>query len=132
FRLSPCDPNRWSESYRKAQAESLACRRSEFLFIARTGGPFVEDITYGREAEYEGVDFLWVLPDEVAEEDLVAFVTAAGREVDVEPPSDGHDGVFLAEERVDDPEGEGKAYRICLRLFSVSRPAPATAEAEKP
>src|SRR5262245_40528563 len=43
FRLTPCDPNRWSQTYRTTQAAALACRREEFLLIARTGGPFVED-----------------------------------------------------------------------------------------
>src|SRR5262249_9137274 len=115
-----------SEEYRAAQAGALACPREEFNAIARDGGPFVEDLTLGREAEYQGVAFLWVLPEEIAEEDVVPFVTADGREVDVELASADQDGVFLGEERVDDPEG-GEC-RICLRVLSVYRPKPVADE----
>lgn len=123
FRLAPCDPNRWSEAFRAEQADSLACPRSQFIHVARDGGPFAADLTTGREAEYEGVAFLWVLPEEIAEEAVVGFGTVDGREVDVELSDADDDGVFLDADRVDDPDAhEGTNYRICLRVFSVYQP----------
>jgi hypothetical protein len=131
--LTPCNPNGWSESYRRARAAELACTREVFALASLNGGPFAEDLTYGREKEYEGVLFLWVLPEEIVEEAVVPLVTADGREVDVELSTDDHDGVFLDEDRVDDPDDpDGKReYRICLRVFDVYRPQPTPAEAER-
>lgn len=130
FKLAPCDPNRWSEHFRAEQADSLACPRSQFIHVARDGGPFAADLTTGREAEYEGVAFLWVLPEEIAEEAVVGFGTADGREVDVELSDADDDGVFLDADRVDDPDApEGTTYRICLRVFSLYQPESPTRDA---
>jgi hypothetical protein len=130
--LMPCRPNRWSESYRREQATALACSREEFAVASLNGGPFALDLTYGREGEYAGVLFLWVLPEEIAEEEVVPLRLADGREVDVELSEADYDGVFLDTDRVDDPDGGGdREYRICLRLFDVYRPQPAAAEAER-
>jgi hypothetical protein len=134
FYLTPCKPNQWSEAYRKAQAESLACARADFMLVARAGGPFAEDLTAGREAEYAGVLFLWVLAEEIADETTVPFVLPSGREVEVELDRDDHDGVFLHEDRLlydEDDDGEAeKECRICLRVFSVYRPKAVPVEAE--
>ena len=132
FRFAPCGPNRWSEAFRVAQAAELACPRADFILLARAGGPFTQDLTYGLEAEYAGVLFLWVLPEEIAAGAEVPFTLADGREVDVELDPDDHDGVFLHEDRLlFDADDEGDAEcRICLRVFGVYRPQPASAEVE--
>jgi hypothetical protein len=130
--LTPCNPNAWSESYRRAQAAELACTREEFGIASLDGGPFATDLTSGREEEYKGVLFLWVLPEEIAEEAVVPLQLPDGREVEVELSEADHDGVFLDEDRVDDEGEEDREYRVCLRVFDVYRPRAATAGAESP
>ncbi len=128
FRLVPCDPNRWSESYRQSQATSLACTRDEFDRVAVLGGPFTEDLTAGREWEYHDTFFLWVLPQEITDEMIVPLITPEGRELNVELTSADCDGVFLDEDRVENAAGE--KYRICLRVLSLHRLAMAALESE--
>jgi hypothetical protein len=119
FRLSPCEPNKWSEAYRATRAEMLARTRADFNTFARTGGPYTEDLTVGREADYEGVTFLWVLPEEIESEASVPLLLADGQEVQVELSDADDDGVFLGGDRIrNGPEG----CRICLRIFSVYKP----------
>ena len=117
FRLKPCRPNEWSESFRAAQAEELACTRAEFSLMAREAGPFTEGLTWGQEQEYEGVPFLWVLPDEIADGDTVPFTAPDGRELQVGLSPDDSDGVFLHEDRI--PNADGREYRICVRVLSI-------------
>ena len=124
FRFSPCDPNRWSESYRKAQADSLAIPRADFNIVLRDGGPYVADLTTGMEEQYAGVTFLWVLPEEI-EADATVPLTLDDREMQVELSDADDDGVFLGADRIrNGPDG----LRICLRVFSVYRPRAETAE----
>ncbi|HSQ54522.1 MAG TPA: hypothetical protein VLM40_02165 [Gemmata sp.] len=129
FHLTPCRPNTWSESFRRMQAEALACTREEFALASVDGGPFSEELTYGREEDYKDTLFLWVLPEEIASEATVPLVMLDGREIEVELDADDDDGVFLDEDRVDDEED--REYRICLRVFNLHRPRAAT-EAVKP
>ncbi|MBN9122508.1 MAG: hypothetical protein J0I06_25745 [Planctomycetes bacterium] len=127
FRLSPCEPNRWSESYRAQRAAALAWPRADFNQFARNGDPYVEDLVTGREQEYEGVTFLWVPPEEIESEATVPLVLAEGQEVQVELSDADDDAVFLDADRVRNaPPG----CRVCLRVFSVYRPRTATADEE--
>jgi hypothetical protein len=127
FRLGPCDPNRWSESYRSARANALAQTRAEFNTFAAAGGPYVQDLTTGMETEYANVTFLWVLPEEIASSASVPLTLADGREVRVELSDADDDAVFLNSDRLHNaPDG----CRICLRIFSVYRPRSASTEKE--
>jgi hypothetical protein len=117
FHLTPCRPNQWSESYRRGQAEALACTREEFALASVNGGPFAEDLIAGREHEFAGVLFLWVLPHEIDAEATVTLRLPEGREMQVELSRDDHEGVFLHEDRVVDAGDD--EYRICLRVFDT-------------
>ena len=128
FRFSPCEPNRWSESYRAQRAGALAWTRADFNQFAGTGGPYVEDLVLGREPEYAGVTFLWVLPEEITSEAAVPLVLAEGQEVQVELSDADDDAVFLDADRIRNAPPE---CRICLRVFSVYRPRTATADEQE-
>jgi hypothetical protein len=129
FRFSPCEPNRWSESYRAQRAGALAWTRADFNQFARTGGPYVDDLVTGREPDYAGVMFLWVLPEEIASEAAVPLGLAEGLEVQVELSDADDDAVFLNADRIRNAPPE---CRICLRVFSVYRPRAATGDEETP
>lgn len=129
FRFSPCEPNRWSEAYRAARAGALAWPRPDFNAFARTGGPYTEDLTTGLEAEYAGVPFLWVLPEEIESGATVPLTLADGQDVQVELSDADDDGVFLNADRIRNGPDE---CRICLRVFSVYKPRTATADRESP
>ena len=128
FRFSPCEPNRWSESYRAQRAAALAWARADFNQFARNGGPYVKDLTTGREAEYEGVTFLWVLPEEIASEATVPFRLTDDLEVQVELSDADDEAVFLDADRIRNSPPD---TRICLCLFSVYRPRTAPAEEQE-
>lgn len=129
FRLSPCEPNRWSESYRVSRAAALAWPRADFNAFALAGGPFVEDLTAGLEWEYEGVHFLWALPEEVAADAAVPLVLADGQEVQVELSDADDDGVFLSGDRI---RGGPDGCRVCLRVFNTYKPREAKADEGEP
>lgn len=129
FRLSPCEPNRWSESYRASRAAALAWLRAEFNAHALTGSPFVEDLTAGMEWQYEGVHFLWVLPEEVAAGAAVPLVLPDGQELRVELSDADDDGVFLSGDRI---RGGPDGCRVCLRIFNTYKPREARAAEDEP
>lgn len=119
FRLSPCEPNRWSESYRVQQAGALALPRADFGVANREGGPYAADFVAGQEAEYANASFLWVLPEEIASETTVSLHLGEQTEVRVELSDADDEGVFLGADRIRNGPPD---CRVCLRLFSVYRP----------
>jgi hypothetical protein len=122
-RFGKCVPNDWPEEYRKAKAEELALTRDDFDRALSDGGPYVSDLVTGFEADYAGVLFLWVLPEEIENEDAVPFDLPDGTEIDVELSDADDDGVFLSGDRL---KGAPEGTRVCLRLFNVYKPASAT------
>lgn len=120
FRLSACVPNDWPETYRKARADELALTRDDFDRALADGGPYVADLVTGAEADYAGALFLWVLPEEIENEDAVPFDLPDGTEIDVELSDADDDGVFLSGDRL---KGAPDGTRVCLRLFNVYKPA---------
>lgn len=125
FRFSPCEPNRWSESYRAQRAGALAWTRADFNAFARNGDPYVDDLVIGHEADYIDVTFLWVLPEEIKSEAAVPLVLFEGQEVQVELSDADDDAVFLNADRTRNAPPE---CRICLRVFNVYRPRTASAD----
>lgn len=120
FRFGKCVPNDWPEEYRKAKAEELALTRDDFDRALSDGGPYVSDLVTGFEADYAGALFLWVLPDEIENEDAVPFDLPDGTEIEVELSDADDDGVFLSGDRL---KGAPEGTRVCLRLFNVYKPA---------
>lgn len=119
FRFGKCVPNEWPEAYRKAKADELALTRDDFDRALADGGPYVADLVTGAEADYAGALFLWVLPDEIENEDVVPFDLPDGTEIEVELSDADDDGVFLSGDRLKRaPDGT----RVCLRLFNVYKP----------
>jgi hypothetical protein len=120
FRFGACRPNEWSEGYRKERADALAVSRDDFDLMMLDGGPYVADLTHGQEAEYAGVVFLWVRPDEITAEATVPLELADGTEVDVELSDADDDGVFLSDDRL---RGAPAGLRVCLRRYNIYTPA---------
>jgi hypothetical protein len=118
FRFGRCVPNEWPEAYRKAKAEELALTRDDFDPALAAGGPYVSDLVV-IEADYAGVLFLWVLPEEIENEDTVPFTLPNGTEIDVELSDADDDGVFLSGDRL---KGAYESLRVCVRLFNVHKP----------
>lgn len=119
FRFGKCVPNDWPEAYRKAKADELALTRDDFDRALAYGGPYVSDLVTGFEADYAGVLFLWVLPEEIENEDVVPFDLPDGTEIEVELSDADDDGVFLSGDRL---KGAPEGTRVCLRLFNVYKP----------